>query len=393
MRHADSPSLPPLASLSAEDRERQDRMRRGLAERIRGQGGVLGFDACMEYLLHDPQGGYYSHHSGDFSAQGDFVTAPELSPLFASCLARQCEEILDALPPQADILELGAGSGQLAADLLPKLSSRMNRYLIFEPSESLRRCQRRKLREYGDKVVWLECLPDTPIHGVILANEVADALPVHAIVIRSGNVRERVVGLDKDGMPGWQEREAGAELRMAVERRLGDRVKDLPSGYVSEINLRLDPWMRGLSDCLRQGVVLCIDYGYPAREYYHPQRVEGTLLCHYRHHLHADPFLFPGLQDITASVDFSALAHAAADAGFEVRGYASQAWFLLANGLEEELRDQSGENPIKHADLSRQAQTLTLPGEMGERFKAIACAKAYNGGLRGWSLRDQRHFL
>ena len=363
------------------------------------QGAAIGFDEYMHHVLYTPSLGYYNSHGHKFSERGDFTTAPESSPLYGACLATQCQEVLDGLP-KASILELGAGSGILAVTLLQCLEQTgtlPEYYLIFEPSTVLRQRQqallRARLPQQCHRVQWLHTLPARPFNGIILANEVIDALPVCRFIHAPQGVLEQRVGLDAQGNLCWVRQTARESLQAAVSGLLSTLPFPLPHGYCSEINLHLTAWLSGLAACLREGVLLFVDYGCPRREYYHAQRIDGTLLCYYRHRVHADPFFFPGLQDITAWVDFTALALAARECGLHVHGYTTQAWFLLANGLQEAMERAAKGRRFPWSELSRQAKVLSLPGEMGECFKVLALSRGYRHPLRGFALRDQRHFL
>lgn len=352
----------------------------------------------MQQALHDPELGYYSHCV--FGPGGDFTTAPEYSALYGACLARQCQEILAALPG-ASLLELGAGSGALAAVLMRCLAdadSLPQHYLILEPSAALRARQQALLRDrlptaHYARLHWLHALPREPLRGIILANEVLDALPVCRFVHSPEGLLEQCVTVVGRRRLQAVQHPARAPVQEAVDGLLRSLPWTLPCGYCSEISLWLAPWLASLADCLQSGVMLFIDYGCPRREYYHPQRSEGTLLCHYRHRAHDDPLLLPGLQDITAWVDFTALALAAEACGLRLLGYTAQAWFLLANDLEGEVERAAGAGLAARVQLAHQARILSLPGEMGERFKVAACGKDHDQALRGFALRDQRHFL
>lgn len=368
-----------------------------LVERIRAEidaQGPLGFARFMELALYAPGLGYYSAGARKFGAAGDFVTAPELSPLFSRCLARQCAEVLETLGG-GDILEFGAGSGVMAADILLELECLgclPERYLIMELSGELRQRQRETLAARAPgllaRVSWLDGLPDAPMHGVILGNEVLDALPVERFRIGDQGIESLSVAWGGAGF-SWQAEPAGPALRAAVAALEASLGEALPPGYSTEINLALPAWMQGLADVLATGAVLLIDYGYPRREYYHPQRNQGTLMCHYRHRAHPDPFLWPGLQDITAYVDFSAVAEAGAVAGLNLAGFAHQAAFLIGCGLEE-LFTAPVVDIHEQLERARQVKLLTLPGEMGERFKVIGFSRDYARPLRGFALDDRR---
>lgn len=350
-------------------------------------GGALPFDRFMELALYAPGLGYYVAGSRKFGAEGDFVTAPEISPLFSRALARQCGQVL--AETGGDILEFGAGTGAMAADILAQLAdddSLPDRYLILELSPELRERQRDTLRAHvgdlADRVSWPDRLPES-FSGVMLGNEVLDAMPVQRFRLAGDGVEEAFVVADGDGF-AWQ-------WRAAESRGLADRVAAirgaLPAGYVSEINLRLGPWMSAVGASLERGALLLIDYGYSGTEYYHPERDGGTLICHFRHRAHDDPLILPGIQDITANVDFSAVAGAGRAAGLELAGYSTQAHFLLGCGLDALLADVAPDAPAYLAQVQGIKQ-LTLPSAMGERFKAIAFTRGLDLALRGFGLRD-----
>lgn len=367
-----------------------------LAELIRKEiataGGRVGFDRFMELALYAPGLGYYSAGSRKFGEAGDFITAPELSTLFSRCLARQCAEVLAVINDGA-ILEFGAGSGVMAADILAELAaleSLPTCYYILELSAELRIRQQETLREkvpdLAARVVWLDGLPEAGFRGVVLANEVLDAMPVHRFRIRNGAPLELYVVQEGEGFT-LQEGEPGEELAASLAKLL--RQTDLAEGYESEMNLRAEDWVRSLADFLDQGVALLIDYGFPRSEFYHPQRNRGTLMCHFRHRAHDDALVVVGLQDITAHVDFTAVAEAAAEAGLSVRGYTSQANFLIANGLTG-LLSEAQKDVREHLTLAAQVKRLTMPGEMGELFKVMALSRGWDRPLQGFSLRDER---
>jgi SAM-dependent MidA family methyltransferase len=371
-----------------------------LTEVIRAEmasaGGALPFDRFMELALYAPGLGYYVAGSHKLGAGGDFVTAPEVSSLFGRSLARQALQVLEAVGG-GEILEFGAGSGRLARDLLEELGrlGRLpDRYLILEPSAQLRQRQRdllqAELPDGLERVVWLDGLPHT-LRGLALANEVLDAMPVHRFRIRDGAARE-LAATWGDGAFTETEREPAAPLAEAVRTLVAQGVV-LDEGYVSEVNLRATPWVHTVAACLEAGAVLLIDYGYPRREYYRPERSMGTLMCHYRHRAHADPYRLVGLQDITAFVDFSAVAQAGVAAGLDLAGYTTQANFLLGCGLEEILAASDPLDLARHMRLVQGAKRLLLPGEMGERFQVLALARGLGTPLRGFALHDLRRRL
>jgi SAM-dependent MidA family methyltransferase len=369
-----------------------DALQRVIREEIEQAGGHIGFDRYMELALYAPGLGYYSAGNQKFGEAGDFITAPELSPLFSRSLARQCAEILAEIP-QAEILEFGAGSGIMAATILNELAQLAclpERYLILELSSELRARQQQTLQQHCpqwmERIVWLDSLPEKGFRGVILANEVLDAMPVKRFCIDYDEPHELLVSWDGKG---FSLAEAAPDAALFTRLEGLRRRYELPDGYCSEINLYAEQWIASLAAILQQGVVLLIDYGFPQAQYYHAQRSDGTLLCHYRHRAHHDALILPGLQDITAHVDFTAIAEAALKAGLAVRGYTTQASFLLANGITE-LLAEAGDDLRDQLTLSNQIKRLTMPGEMGESFKVMALGKNWQRPLQGFALRDER---
>lgn len=348
---------------------------------IAAQGGWISFARYMELALYAPGLGYYTAGAHKFGVAGDFITAPELSPLFGRTLARQVAEIMAHSAPH--ILELGAGSGKLAADMLAELQqlgSLPDSYAILEVSADLRARQQALMREHLphllDRVHWLDALPEK-FSGAIVANEVLDALPMHLVHWRDSAITERGVALGEHGFI-WQERAiSDAALLDAAQKARPELVEvvKVPDDYVSEICLAARGLINSLASRLEQGTMLFIDYGFGAREFYHPQRSSGTLMCHYRHHAHDDPFFLPGLQDITAHVNFTDIAECGIDAGLKLMGYTNQAFFLINCGITALLQDTSPENLRDYLPLSAQLQKLTSPAEMGDLFKVIALGK------------------
>ncbi len=375
-----------------------DLIRRRIAER----GGWIDFSEYMELALYAPGLGYYSAGATKFGPAGDFVTAPEVSGLFARCLARAIAPVIRRGPGNA-ILELGAGTGALAAGILRTLArdrALPAAYRILEVSADLRDRQRRTLAERAPDclalVEWLDELP-APFDGVALANEVVDALPFSCFRIGAGDDRIQALGVAaaEEGFR-WSGRAAAGSLRdavAAIEAALGS---PLEKGFQSEISPSLPAFVGSLGAALRDGIVLLIDYGLPRRELYAAGRSGGTLACHYRHRAHGDPFFHPGLQDITAWVDFTAIAAAASAAGLRVDGYATQAQFLVAAGIEAEFLaagEGGGGHPRARVERSREMQTLLLPGQMGERFKVIWLGTGSAALAPEFDLCDQRHRL
>lgn len=376
--------LPPPDPQAASTSERLTEF---ICAEISSGGGWLDFERYMELALYAPGLGYYSAGSVKLGPHGDFVTAPELSSIFGSVIAAQLRGMLAELGSSV-ILELGAGTGSLAKAVLDALSAcggPVPDYRILELSADLKERQRACLAAYEGRVSWLDALPEAGFEGVILANEVADALPVAAFVKRDEAVVPLGVGV-RDGRLVWADgsvSEALSAAVAAVEERIASA---LPAGYRSEISLRLPAWLTALATPLTRGAVLLIDYGLVRREYYHPSRSRGTLVCHYRHRAHEDPFFYPGLQDISAWVDFSACADAAAGAGLDVAAFTTQAQFLMHGGALELLASASGHEAL----LQGQAlKTLMLPGEMGERFKLLLATRGIGATLPGRDLRDR----
>jgi len=362
---------------------------------IKGSGGMIGFDQYMSTVLYEPGLGYYSAGSRKFGVEGDFITAPEISTLFSQCLSYQCAQILNELGPGL-ILELGAGTGVMARDILlelEKLGFLPESYFILEVSADLKQRQKILLNEsiphLMERVVWLDTLPEKPFSGLILANEILDALAVRRFKKISGTFKELKVGLDDDEFI-WFEDDADAELEKSLTQLEHELTEPFPENYISEINTNTRKWLSGLDAVLQRGVILFIDYGYTAAEYYHPDRMDGSLICHYRHRVHADPFFYPGLQDITTSVNFTAVAESADSLGLHINGYTTQTYFLFGCGLENLLADMSSLDIKSQTEMAQQVRKLTLPEAMGERFKVIALTKDHDQSLIGFSVMDQR---
>lgn len=386
------PEPPPEAAALSEA------LRALLQEEIERAGGRIPFRRFMELALYAPGFGYYSAGSRKLGVDGDFVTAPEVSPLFGRTLARPCAEVLGARGG-GDVLEVGAGTGRMAVDVLSemdRLGCVPARYLILELSAELRQRQAQTLQEQlpalAGRVHWLDSLPER-FEGVILANELLDALPVHRFWMDGPSARELYVGHEAGAFlwsaGPWSEPRLAERLR-AIEAELGALPVD---GYVSEINLAAEDWVRTLARILDRGLMLLIDYGHSRREFYHPQRNMGTLLCHYRHRAHPDPLILPGLQDITAHVDFTAIAEAGTSAGLDLVGYTTQATFLLGSGLTELLTGAGAQDAEEQLALANQVRRLTLPQEMGETFKVVGLGRGPLPELPGFRMRDLRDRL
>ncbi len=360
-----------------------------LDEALTARGGWLSFDEYLRIVLYAPGAGYYSAGSVKFGRAGDFVTAPELSALFGRCVSRQCAEVLRG---GDDVLEFGAGSGVLAATILESLDELgclPEHYYILEVSADLRQRQQQRLAQLPQRLSarcrWLERLPASPISGVVLANEVADALPFRRFAVDGQRYLERGVALDADGALIEQNRPAGAALSRELAA-ISAQLSPWPDGYQSEICLLLDGWVAGIGAALARGLVLISDYGMSRSDYYHAARSRGTLRCHFRHRAHDDVLLHPGAQDISAWVDYTRLALAADAVRLDLAGYCTQAAFLLATGIETDVG--AADDTVTRARLAAEARQLLLPGEMGEYFKFMALTRGLEAPLRGFALQD-----
>jgi SAM-dependent MidA family methyltransferase len=358
---------------------------------IAAQGGWIPFSRFMELALYAPGLGYYTAGSRKLGAEGDFTTAPEISNLFGRTMAKQLIEVMQASSP--NILELGAGSGKLALDILgelERLNTLPDSYSILEVSADLRERQQalivEKLPHLASRVHWLDTLPDK-ISGAVIGNEVLDALPAHLVYWSGGKVLERGVSNDASHFV-WKDKVTDCKALTDITKNI-----KVPDDYLSEISVAARGLVSSLCERMDKGALLFIDYGFGAGEYYHPQRNRGTLMCHYRHHSHDDPFYLPGLQDITAHVDFTAIAEAAIDQGAHFLGYTSQAHFLMNNGVTEFFGDISLDDVKAYAPLSAQLQKLTSPAEMGELFKVIALGKGMDQPLSGFLRGDLSRLL
>jgi SAM-dependent MidA family methyltransferase len=382
--------MPPLDDLDPDSRAHSARLSALIRDQIASNGNALPFWRFMELALYAPGLGYYSAGATKLGRDGDFTTAPELGPLFAECIADALAPVLvqlrgDAKSHGTTFLEIGGGSGAFAEAAIQRLHAihaMPTRYAILEPSADLRERQRQRLyerlpRELFACVEW----PQTPIagpwNGVVFANEVIDALPTSRFTVIEGEIFEEHVTLDHatSDAAGFKriDRPADALLSAAVrhvEQQCGTR---FPDGYRAEVLPQLPYWMQAVIGGLKSGALLFVDYGYPRREYYDPRRSDGTLRAFHRHRLVDDVFARIGLQDITVSVDFTALAESGTAAGFDLTGYCTQASFLIGNGLGQRLAEheaRAADEAARYA-LRQQAKTLTLPGEMGERFQVM----------------------
>lgn len=384
-----SATLPEPAN---EMRERSQQLEREMVASIRQAGGWIPFDQWMNQALYTPGAGYYSTLSA-VGEGGDFVTAPEISPLFSRVVARQ---ILPAFSEMdaPEILEFGAGSGAMAAEILLELERQQQLpgcYNILELSGGLRARQRETLERNAphllERVCWLDRLPEAPFQGVVVANEVLDAIPFQRFVVRGGRPVAVGVSIDSEGGLALMESpESGVELPADLRR------EEMAEGYRSEIRPGITPWIASISGLLERGLVLLLDYGYPRGEYYRPERQNGTLSCFYRHHQHGDSLWYPGLQDITAHVDFTTVAEAADAAGLDVAAFTTQAYFLLGGGIAQLAEEESLDELKSRIETSRAIQQLTLPAQMGEVVKVMALTRGVEL-QQGFTLHDQRHTL
>ena len=369
--------------------------------------GMISFARYMELALYTPGLGYYSGNLKKFGKEGDFVTAPEISPLFTKCLARQVQQILSTLN-HSDILEFGAGTGKMAADLLTELE-RLNclpkNYYIIELSANLKNRQqvffKEKIPHLLKHIQWLDHLPTNKFRGVVVANEVLDAMPVHRFKLQrtnssdSFNILKEMYITQKNKQFLWQDdipstpelKEKISQISDLLLLTCQETGYNLPEEYISEINLSLPSWLDTLYDFIDQAVIILLDYGYPKHEYYHPQRSNGTLTCYHQHRSHSDPLILTGLQDITAHVDFSLLAESAINTGFKISGYADQAHFLLNCGLMD-LLDKHNITSKQSIIINQQVKLLTSPNEMGELIKVMALTKNSDINLLGFQNFD-----
>ena len=382
----------PPGELKQLSRELAGRLRAAMQEQ-----GCISFRRYMEMALYEPGLGYYSAGLHKLGETGDFVTAPELGSLFAGCLAQQVEEVSGEVGGY-QVLEVGAGTGKLAADLLNSLheSKLPERYNILERSADLQQVQRDRIAteapELARRVRWLDSPPKAPWQGILLANEVIDALAVERFQIDDGSVMQLCVERTAKGFD-WTTRPAEEPLLAAVHHLEKDVGRSFADGYRSEVQPHLGAWLKSLTSSLQRGLALFIDYGYPRSEYYSAERTDGTVMCHYRQRAHDDVFFWPGLQDITSWVDFTALAEAADDCTLDVEGYTSQAMFLVGCGLDRVLAEQAAASDDGGLAINAEVRQLTLPGMMGERFQVMGLSRGLEQPLSGFSPLDLRYRL
>ena len=383
--------MPSLPEPSAVAKQHSQLLNQLIRQEITDHNHWISFARYMELALYAPGLGYYSAGAAKFGEAGDFVTAPEISTLFGQTLAKQVAQVLQLTG--GNILEAGAGSGQLALQLLTELEKTgmlPAHYFILEVSADLQNRQREFLHkqapQLAERVIWLDALP-TSFTGVILGNEVLDAMPVHLLSWQATGIYERGVTLQENSF-AWQDQ----PLTQGALQEAANTIQ-VPPDYTSEVNLAAQGFIASLAHILQHGIILMIDYGFGESEYFHPQRSQGTLMCHYRHHAHAEPFYLPGLQDITAHVDFSAIALSGINNGLDFLGYTTQASFLLNCGITDVLAKTPAENASTYLPLANQAQKLLSPAEMGELFKVIALGKGISEGLIGFTTGDKSRLL
>lgn len=380
------------------DQEQSTNLVNAIRREIDSAGGQINFARFMELALYSPDGGYYSTGKFIFGESGDFVTAPEISPIFSQCVARQCEQVLKETGG-GDILEFGAGSGIMATEILRTLEafgSLPNNYFIVDVSPGLISRQRirihTELPHLVDRVHWVSEVPAN-FHGVVVANEVLDAMPGHRIQLNKTKPHaELFVRWDGDRFT-WIAQPVSPQLLTLVDAIVEQFGDSLPDGFISEINARSKSWLQNLAQKIERGAVILIDYGFPRREWYLPQRYEGTLMAHYKHRAHPDPFFLPGLQDLTYHVDFTQVAEEALEVGFSVRGFTNQAMFLVGCGLENILHTIDPTDVRAFITKTQAIKKLILPQEMGETFKVLGLTKDLDIDLIGFSRLDQRERL
>lgn len=372
-----------------------DKLVAKIKQSIQAAGGKISFADYMNLCLYTPGLGYYSAGSHKIGSGGDFTTAPEVSPLFSRCLAHHIKDVLIQLP-HGDILEFGAGNGKMAIDILlelQQLNSLPKHYFIIEASADLRQKQQQTIQtvipQLVDRIQWLDQLP-SEFNGVIVANEVCDAMPVHVLHFADNAVKERYVQLNSDDNFEWCEDKVSSKELLEQAKNIQGLIGD--EDYITEVNLQAEAWLNSIAESLKQGAMFIIDYGYPANSYYHPDRDNGTLMCYYQHHGHDDVFFLPGLQDITAHVNFSALAQTAFDKELDVAGFQTQADFLIAGGITE-LASANSSDELSLFKQSAEIKRLTLPSEMGETFKILSLTQNLDQLLPRILLRDQRRKL
>lgn len=386
-----SPWPEPNADEAAHSQKLQNAIVQIIAEQ-----GPIPFSRYMQEALYSPGLGYYSAGARKFGAEGDFVTAPEISSLFAHCIANQASQVM--LASEMQMLELGAGSGRLAMGVLTVLRDKNllpERYLILEPSADLRERQKTLISEalpdIVDRVEWLDNLPSS-FSGFVFGNEVMDAFAVERFSVVEGQVRQHRVDVAASQLC-WNLDSQSERLSSAVRAIENDTGEVLAEGYTSEVNLLIKPWLASLGAMLTAGAVVLLDYGYPRKEFYSPERTQGTVRCYYRHRANEQPLFLPGLQDITSHVDFTSVVEAGVESGLELQGFTSQSQFLMACGLLTIAEGIPTDGVLERSRLSQEVQQLTMPGAMGESFCAIGFSREIPDLLTGFTGQDMSHRL
>jgi len=386
-----------LPTPSAAEIEQSEKLLNIIKQEINNANGWISFGHYMQLALYAPSLGYYSGGAQKFGEQGDFITSPEVSPLFAQTLANPIAKLIDDIS-DVKIIEFGAGSGKMAADLLlalQALNKLPNEYLIIELSGELQHRQKQTIQNKAPdllmRVKWLSTLPENPLNGIVIANEVLDAMPVTRFALKNKNVEELGVTIFEEQLQ-LKYKKANSQLSAQV-KLLNINFQSAEHAYCSEINNNIKPWIKSLSKCLTKAAVYIIDYGYPRSEYYADDRHMGTCLGYYRHRSMDAPLWYPGLQDLTAFVDFTQIGEAAVESGFDVDGFTSQGNFLINAGLANVVEKIKIDNEIQRLQIAQQMKTLSLPGEMGERFKVIGLSKGLTENVPGFEVRDFRYRL
>ena len=389
-----------LPSLDSDTLQHCEKVSAAIHQQIQINGGAIRFDDFMRMALYEPGIGYYVAGTRKFGRDGDFITAPELGPLFGSAVAEQCLEVCRQIEA-AEILEFGGGTGSLAASVLSAMDAQgaaPARYTIVELSPDLRQRQRELIKaqipHLFDRVRWLNTPPEQPIDGCVLANEVLDALPVRSFENRAGDILEHWVTVDDNGEFEWETRAADGEILELVNREAGYELCRELDAYRFEICTAMPLWVADLANVLHRGLVLIFDYGSGRKERYGSTYREGSLRCFLQHRVHGEPLIYPGGQDITCTVDFTHAAEAAVAAGLQVAGYVEQVHFLTSCGILHKVAQfQQGASEDVVLELNEQLKTLLLPSKMGTHFKVLALTKGYDSRLLGFSNRDDRRSL
>ena len=385
----------PLPLPSSEERENIQPLVNQICAEIDKHDGKLDFTKFMEMALYTPNLGYYASNKAIFGEQGDFVTAPELSPLFSRCLAKQAEEVLSQLDEEADILEFGAGAGTMACDILMELDT-LNclprKYFISELSSTLRKRQQTRIATYAphllDRVSWLDELPES-FTGVMLGNEILDAIPTHRVRFNKNSEHEQLfVGYENNQLTWVGCKPENDILISEMDKTFEKFGQNMPDRYETEININSMQWIQKISRTLKQGLALFIDYGFTESEFFRPERSDGTLMCHYKHFAHSDPLTHIGLQDITSHVNFTAIAEVAFDNDMTISGFTNQTYFLVGCGLEGLLSEIDINDTKQFIRETQPVKVLILPDEMGELFKVIGLTKNFDQDLMGFRAKN-----